>query len=111
MAKAMIRDFGNLQLGGGDEGLRERLLAVAVEAEQVSVSIYGETMTAREQQDRAWNDQTVSVWDLETMEQQGEITGETMPWHGDVDEQQFIDKMGKKAKGLDDNGVRRIGGS
>ena len=42
----------------------------AVEAEQVSVSIFGESMSPEEQQDRMWADGTVSVWDVETMEQQ-----------------------------------------
>jgi hypothetical protein len=67
-------------------------------------------MTAKEQQDRMWADSTVSVWDLETMEQQAEIDGETMPWHGDTDEQVFMDKMMKSKGGFDEKGVKRIGG-
>ena len=94
--------------------LQDRLLLIAVEAEQVSVSIFGESMTPEQQQDRMWKDGTVSVWDLETMEQQGEIMGEQMPWHGEMDEQIFLDKMQEgqaKRAGFDENGVKKIGGS
>ena len=77
---------------------------------QVSVSLYGESMTPRDQQDRMWADGTVSVWDLETMEQEGEIRGEDMPWHGDMDEQIFVDKMSKKKTGFNEKGVKNIGG-
>mmetsp|Transcript_75118 Transcript_75118/g.142408 ORF Transcript_75118/g.142408 Transcript_75118/m.142408 type:complete len:540 (+) Transcript_75118:20-1639(+) len=109
MSKAMIQNFGNLP--GEEGGLRDKLLSIAQEAEQVSTSIYGESMTAREQQDRAWADTTVSVWDLETMEQESEINGETQPWSGEMDEQVFIDKMKGPAKGgFDDKGVKTIGG-
>lgn len=66
-------------------------------------------MTAREQQDRMWQDGTMSIWDLETMEQQGEIAGETMPWHGDMDESKFLEKMTKKG-GFDEKGKKSIGG-
>ena len=34
-------------------------------------------------QDRAWKDTTVSVFDLENMEEDGELRGEEMPWAND----------------------------
>eukprot|EP00614_Pseudopedinella_elastica_P011749 CAMPEP_0172592580 /NCGR_PEP_ID=MMETSP1068-20121228/11590_1 /TAXON_ID=35684 /ORGANISM="Pseudopedinella elastica, Strain CCMP716" /LENGTH=549 /DNA_ID=CAMNT_0013389641 /DNA_START=47 /DNA_END=1696 /DNA_ORIENTATION=- len=118
LAKAMIQNFGNLQMPGSDEaGLRDKLLEIASEAEQVSVAIYGESMTAKDQQDRMWNDGTVSIWDLEQMEQEAEINGEQMPWHGDVDENMFIEKFqkgkwsSKEDQGFDDKGVKRVGGN
>jgi len=83
----------------------------------VSVAIYGESMTAKDQQDRMWNDGTVSIWDLEQMEQEAEINGEQMPWHGDVDENMFIEKFqkgkwsSKEDQGFDDKGVKRVGGN
>lgn len=79
----------------------------------MSVSIFGESMSPEEQQDRMWADGTVSVWDLETMEQQAEVMGEEMPWHGEMDENLFLEKMQqneKKNMGFDANGVKKIGG-
>jgi hypothetical protein len=79
----------------------------------VSVSIFGESMSPEEQQDRMWADGTVSVWDLEMQEQQAEVMGETMPWHGEMDEQLFLDKMQenqKRKEGFDEKGVKKIGG-
>lgn len=69
IAKAMIRNFGNVKLGDGTL-LKDRVMEIVGEAEQVSTEIYGESMTAEEQQDRMWNDGTISVFDLETLEQQ-----------------------------------------
>lgn len=105
LTKTMIRNFGNLGLSN-EENLEERLLQIAREAEEMSTSIYGQAMTAREQQDRAWNEGSVSVWDLEMLEQQAEINGEHMPWHGDVDEQKFVDAM----QGFSKDGKKQIGG-
>lgn len=34
-------------------------------------------------QDRAWKDTTVSVFDLENMEEDGQLRGEEMPWAND----------------------------
>lgn len=34
-------------------------------------------------QDRAWKDTTVSVFDLENMEEEGQLRGEEMPWAND----------------------------
>jgi hypothetical protein len=112
MCKAMIQNFGNLALPGV-EGfkLQQQLLDIAAEAEQVSTALYGPSMSSAEQQDRMWAEGTVSVWDLEMMEQEAEINGETMPWHGEVDEGKFLEKMtsGKKG-GFDAKGVKKIGG-
>lgn len=105
MVKTMIQNFGNIAVPG-EEDLQRRLQVIAQEAEQTSVAIYGESLTAREQQDRMWSDGTVSVFDLETMEQQAEVMGDKMPWHGDVDEQRFLDAM----QGFDKKGVKKIGG-
>eukprot|EP00622_Pseudochattonella_farcimen_P005971 FR741693.1.p1 GENE.FR741693.1~~FR741693.1.p1 ORF type:complete len:161 (+),score=37.83 FR741693.1:64-483(+) len=104
IAKGMILNFGNVKLGDGED-LEDRIQSIVLEAEQVSVSIFGESMTHEEQQDRMWKDGTVSVFDLETLEQQAEAVGETMPWHGEVDEQMFLDKMT-----FDKKGVKKIGG-
>lgn len=34
-------------------------------------------------QDRAWKDATVSVFDLENLEDEGQMRGEEMPWAND----------------------------
>lgn len=98
-AKGIIRNFGNMEIEKGVTVI-ERVTKCVAEAEQVSTSIYGESMTAEEQQDRMWKDGTISIWDLETLEQQAEIQGEQMPWHQDVDESKFMDGFNKKGQKL-----------
>ena len=105
----MITNFGNLGVADQDESLLNRMLMIGAEAEQVSTSIFGESMTPQEQQDRMWADGTMSIWDLETIEQQAEIMGETMPWHGEVDENKMLQKM-SQGSGFDEKGVKQIGG-
>ena len=112
MCKAMIENFGNLAIPEVDGlKLQQQLLNIAAEAEQVSTALYGPSMSSSEQQDRMWSEGTVSVWDLEMMEQEAEIKGETMPWHADVDEGKFLEKMTSNKKGgFDEKGVKKIGG-
>lgn len=76
--KALLLNFGNLSDQTGD--VASKVKEIASEAEIVATRIYGSGVTLEEQQDRAWNEQTTSIFDLEQMEIQAEQMGESAPW-------------------------------
>lgn len=76
--KALLINFGNLSDQSGD--VATKVKEIASEAEIVATRIYGTGMTLEEQQDRAWKEQTTSIFDLERMEIQAEQMGESAPW-------------------------------
>lgn len=76
--KALLINFGNLSDQSGD--VASKVKEIASEAEIVATRIYGTGMTLEEQQDRAWSEQTTSIFDLERMEIQAEQMGEAAPW-------------------------------
>ncbi|KAL9191063.1 hypothetical protein ACHAXT_000769 [Thalassiosira profunda] len=78
--KAVLLNFGNLNIDEERGDLSVQIKQIASEAEVVATRIYGKGMTAREQQDRAWKEQTTSIFDLETLEIEAERRGETAPW-------------------------------
>ena len=79
--KAVLLNFGNLGTDGDERGdLASRIKKIASEAEVVATRIYGKGMSLKEQQDRAWKEQTTSIFDLERMEIEAERMGETAPW-------------------------------
>jgi len=79
--KAVLLNFGNLGSDDSDRGdLASRIKKIAAEAEVVATRIYGKPMSLKEQQDRAWKEQTTSIFDLERMEIEAERMGETAPW-------------------------------
>ena len=102
--KAVLLNFGNL--GSDDESrgdLATRIRKLAAEAEVVATRIYGKGMTLREQQDRMWEEQTTSIFDLETMEIEAERNGEVAPWaNPDADDMMM--------PGFDKDGRMQIGG-
>lgn len=103
--KAVTLNFGNLGLDGDDRGdLAARIKKIAAEAEVVATRIYGKGMSLREQQDRAWKEETTSVFDLEKMELQAESQGEKAPWASDSDDDMLL-------PGFDANGRMQVGGS
>merc|ERR1719291_809660 len=62
--------FGNVD-EQFDTGFVAKLDAVAAEAEEVALELAGgREITAKEQQDMMWNQGTVSVWDLEAVEEE-----------------------------------------
>ena len=103
--KAVLLNFGNL--GSDDENrgdLATRIRKLAAEAEVVATRIYGKGMTLREQQDRMWEEQTTSIFDLETLEIEAERNGEAAPWtNPDADDMMM--------PGFDKDGKMRIGGT
>eukprot|EP00581_Thalassiosira_minuscula_P012426 CAMPEP_0183725596 /NCGR_PEP_ID=MMETSP0737-20130205/20904_1 /TAXON_ID=385413 /ORGANISM="Thalassiosira miniscula, Strain CCMP1093" /LENGTH=484 /DNA_ID=CAMNT_0025956637 /DNA_START=362 /DNA_END=1816 /DNA_ORIENTATION=+ len=78
--KAVLLNFGNLNIDEERGDLSVQIKQIASEAEVVATRIYGKGMSAREQQDRAWKEQTTSIFDLEQLEIEAERRGETAPW-------------------------------
>jgi len=100
--KAVLLNFGNLSAEDEKGDLADRIKQIAAEAEAVATSIYGQGMTSREQQDRAWKEQTTSIFDLETLEIEAERRGETAPWANENGDDIL--------PGFDADGKMRIGG-
>ena len=101
--KAVLLNFGNLSSDDDRGDLASRIKQIANEAEVVATRIYGKGMTLREQQDRAWKEQTTSIFDLETLEIEAERRGETAPWANENDDDIL--------PGFDASGKMKIGGS
>lgn len=101
--KAVLLNFGNLGTDDDRGDLASRIKTIASEAEVVATRIFGKGMTLREQQDRAWKEQTTSIFDLEAMEIEAERNGESAPW---ANPNAPDDVM----PGFDANGRMQIGG-
>jgi len=78
--KAVLLNFGNLDDGKESGDMTTRIKLIASEAEVIATRIYGKGMTNREQQDRAWKEESTSIFDLETLEIEAERMGDTAPW-------------------------------
>eukprot|EP00752_Nemacystus_decipiens_P017738 g15905.t1 len=105
--KGIIRNFGNV--GESELGFAQQLDDMIAEAEEVATDLYGETQSPQDLQDRAWKDTTVSVFDLENMEEDGALRGEEMPWANDQYDG-MTPEMVKNFK-KDSDGNLQIGGS
>jgi len=101
--KAVLLNFGNLSYDDERGDLTSRINQMASEAEVVATRIYGQGMSLRDQQDRAWKEQTTSIFDLEQMELEAESRGESAPWtNPDADDDMI--------PGFDAQGKMKIGG-
>lgn len=103
--KAVMLNFGNLSYDDERGDLASRIKQIASEAEVVATRIYGQGMSLRDQQDRAWKEQTTSIFDLERMELEAEANGETAPWANPNDDGDML------LPGFDASGKMQIGGS
>lgn len=101
--KAVLLNFGNLSSDDEKGDLSSRIKQIAAEAEVVATRIYGQSMSQREQQDRAWKDSTTSIFDLETLEIDAQQRGEVAPWAND-DNDDIL-------PGFDMGGKMKIGGT
>uniref|UniRef100_A0A6T8J2K2 Uncharacterized protein n=1 Tax=Proboscia inermis TaxID=420281 RepID=A0A6T8J2K2_9STRA len=99
--KAVMLNFGNVS--DGKQDLSGKVKIIASEAEVVATRIYGQGMSSREQQDRAWKDSTRSIFDLETLEIEAERMGVTAPWAN-------ADAGDEILPGFDADGKMSIGG-
>mmetsp|Transcript_38609 Transcript_38609/g.39296 ORF Transcript_38609/g.39296 Transcript_38609/m.39296 type:complete len:88 (+) Transcript_38609:2021-2284(+) len=80
-----------------------RAQAIIDEAQVVATELYGEGMTAREQQKLMFEKNTLSVWDLAKYEEEAMMLGEDVPWRNDAyDDKNPEDVIGER--------VRKIGG-
>jgi len=70
----MMKNFGNIP------EIQQKFTTFIEEAENVIVSIYGESMTTKQQQDYMWKQRSISVFDLEKLELDAEKNGKSMPW-------------------------------
>lgn len=72
--ETLMKNFGNIP------EIQQKICLFIQEAENVVVSIYGESMTTKQQQDYMWNKRSISVFDLEKLELDAEKNGKPMPW-------------------------------
>ncbi|KAG5190044.1 hypothetical protein JKP88DRAFT_176218 [Tribonema minus] len=108
---AFIAAVRNLKLNFGNVGEDETEFADKVDviistAEKVATALYGESMSPKDQQDRAWREHGASVWDLEKLENDAMLRGEEMPWANDK-----YDTMLPNLNKGDKSGEFKIGGS
>ena len=83
--------FGNVD-ENFDTGFIKKVETITEEAEEVALELAGgREITAQEQQDMMWNAQTVSVWDLEAMEDEAEQNNQVPVWSDEG--QQIIDDL------------------
>jgi hypothetical protein len=102
--KAVMLNFGNLEYDGDRGDLASQIKQIAAEAEVVATRIYGSGMSLRDQQDRAWKDQTTSIFELEQMELEAESRGESAPWtNSDAGDDMLL-------PGFDGQGKMKVGG-
>lgn len=98
--KQLILNFGNV-----DEGkFGEKLQLIAEEAGEIAISIYGQSLSVQDHQDLMWEKNTISVWDLGKIEEEGIKGGEEIPWGND----KMNDMM---PPGFNPDGTRTIGGN
>ena len=68
-------------VAGVSEGFVKKLEIISDEAEAVALDLAGgKVMTPQEQQQMMWDQGTVSVWDLEAVENQAEENGQVAVW-------------------------------
>ena len=99
VVRQFIRSFGNVD----SFNIMGRAQTIVAEAQEVATELYGEGMSAREQQMMMWDKKTVSVWDLGNFEEQAMMSGEEIPWANDkFDDMSPEDVLGER--------VRKVGG-
>jgi hypothetical protein len=102
--KAVMLNFGNLEYDDERGDLASRIKQIASEAEVVATRIYGQGMSLRDQQDKAWKEQTTSIFDLEKMELEAVARGESAPWANPNGDEDML------LPGFDAQGKMKIGG-
>ncbi|KAA8497205.1 hypothetical protein FVE85_0934 [Porphyridium purpureum] len=91
--RKLIEEFGNV-----DEAFVQKLSSLGAEAEDVAKKLFNlEDKTLRDIQDDAFHRRSVSVFDLEEMEVQAELSGTEAPW-----------VKGTPPAGFDEDGKRLV---
>ncbi|EKX49946.1 hypothetical protein GUITHDRAFT_135633 [Guillardia theta CCMP2712] len=106
----LIANYGNV-----DEKFLKQIDKIAKEGEQVVTEIYGlnEAKDVQALQNEAFHKRTVSVWELEALEESFEASGQNAPWRGesrggwDKDGNLIIggNELKKKGKDGGDSGI------
>lgn len=78
--RKLISEFGNI-----DEKFLARVDMIAKESETVASEIFNvnKDMDIKQMQDEAFHKRSISVWELETLEEQYERSGIEAPWQGE----------------------------
>ena len=93
--------FGNVD-ENFDTGFVERLSTIADEAEAVALDLAGgKELTSRQQQDLAWERGSVSVWDLEQVEEQAHQEGKLAVWEDEAQAQFARQDEDQRRKAID----------
>lgn len=96
--------FGNVD-ENYDSGFVSRLSTIAEEAEEVALDLAGgEELSAQQQQDMAWEKQSISVWDLEQVEEKAREEGSVAVWEQEAQDQFAKDAAEREAGVLRDMG-------
>jgi len=94
--------FGNVD-ENYDTGFVQRLEQIADEAETVALDLAGgKEMSSKQQQDMMWERGTVSVWDLEAVEEEAHQDGNFAMW-----EQEAQDQMARQDAASREQGIQR----
>ena len=93
--------FGNVD-ENYDTGFVERLLAIAEEAEAIALDLAdGKELTARQQQDMAWEQGGVSVWDLAQIEEEAHQDGNFAVWEEEAQQQMARQDAAMRKQAID----------
>lgn len=96
--------FGNVD-ENYDSGFVAKLTTIAEEAEEVALDLAGgEELSAQQQQDMVWEKQSVSVWDLEQVEDQARAEGGVAVWEQEAQDQFAKDAAAREAGVMRDMG-------
>jgi len=96
--------FGNVD-ENYDSGFVAKLTTIAEEAEEVALDLAGgEELSAQQQQDMVWEKQSVSVWDLEQVEEQARTEGGVAVWEQEAQDQFAKDAAAREAGVMRDMG-------
>ena len=78
--RTLIADFGNV-----DEKFLAKVDKIAKESEAVASELFNvqQDMDVKELQDEAFHKRSISVWELESLEEQYERSGLEAPWQGE----------------------------
>ena len=108
VVQVAMTQFGNVATGDGTL-FEVKLKELIDEAEAAAVRNYGQAKNPQERQDQAWNERTVSVFDLEAMENDLMAKGEEAVWANDKYDAMQPDDFIKGEDGQKPKD-RRIGG-
>ena len=92
--------FGNVD-EGYDTGFVSKLDKIAEEAEAVALDLAGgKELTAKQQQDMMWDRGTVSVWDLEQVEEEAHQDGKMAVWEEEAQQQMARQDAAQREKSI-----------